>query len=250
MKIHILSDLHLEFSTFDPPVTDAGVVVLAGDIGKGANGINWARSAFPDKEVLYVPGNHEFYGMDRIETLAAIRAAARKCGVYLLDEDEVVINSVRFQGCTLWTDFRLFGDDKKHQAIVAGLNGLNDFRMIRESGKELFTPQHSIELHEKSLAWLKSNLDTPFDGKTVVVTHHLPSARSVVERFKDSLLSACFASELDYLFGKMDMWLHGHTHNNLDYEVNGTRVICNPRGYVTYRGQENFDFNPRLVVEI
>lgn len=113
-----------------------------------------------------------------------------------------------------------------------------------------FTPARSIELHEHSLAWVKGKLDTPFDGKTVVVTHHLPSKQSVVERFKDSLLSACFASELDYLFGKMNMWIHGHTHDNLDYEVNGTRVICNPRGYMTYRGAENFDFNPKLVVEI
>lgn len=250
MKLHILSDLHLEFSTFEPFKTDADVVVLAGDIGKGTNGINWARSAFPDKNILYVPGNHEFYGADRPETLAAIRAAAQECGVHLLDEDEIVINGVRFLGCTLWTDFRLFGDDRKHQTIVAGMYGLNDFRVIREGSQGLFTPLHSIELHEKSLAWLKAKLDTPFDGKTAVMTHHLPSARSVVERFKDSLLAACFASELDYLFGKMGLWIHGHTHDNLDYEVNGTRVICNPRGYVTHWGQENSNFNPGLEVEI
>ncbi len=250
MKLHIMSDLHLEFSTFDPPATDADVVVLAGDVGKGSNGITWARSAFPDKEILYVPGNHEFYGTERLETLAAIRDAARDCGVHLLDEDEVVINGVRFLGCILWTDFCLFGDDKKHQMMEVGQFGLNDFRVIREDNQGLFTPQRSIELHEKSLVWLKGKLDTPFDGKTVVVTHHLPSARSVVERFKDSSLSACFASELDGLFGRMELWIHGHTHDNLDYEVNSTRVICNPRGYVTYRRQENFDFNPKLVVEI
>ena len=72
----------------------------------------------------------------------------------------------------------------------------------------------------------------------------------MVDRFKDALLSACFASELDYLFGKMDLWVHGHTHDNLDYEVKDTRVICNPRGYVTYNCRENFDFKPGLVIEI
>lgn len=127
---------------------------------------------------------------------------------------------------------------------------LNDFRVIREEEKQPFTPGRSIELHEKSLAWLKAKLDEPFDGKTVVVKHHLPSRLSVVDRFKDSLLSACFASELDFLFGKMDVWIHGHTHDNLDYEANGTHVICNPRGYVTYRGQENFYFKPGLVIEV
>lgn len=250
MKLHILSDLHLEFSEFEPPATDADIIILAGDIGKGSNGIDWARKAFPNKEIMYVPGNHEFYGYRRPETLAMMRDAAQKVGVHLLDEDELVIGNVRFLGCTLWTDFLLFGEAKKSTAMSDGQLCLNDFRVIREEWKMPFTPARSIELHEQSLAWLKSKLEEPFDGKTVVVTHHLPSKQSVVDRFKEALLSACFASELDYLFGKMDLWIHGHTHDNLDYEVNGTRVICNPRGYVTYNCQENFDFKPGLVIEI
>lgn len=250
MKLQILSDLHLEFSTFDPLKTDADVVVLAGDIGRVANGLLWAREAFPDKEIIYVPGNHEFYGTQRLETLALLRIAARECDVHLLDDDEVVIDGARFLGSTLWTDFCLFGERAKIPAMAAGAKGLNDFRVIHEGALGHFSPARSIELHEKSLAWLSAKLDEAFAGKTVVVTHHLPSARSVVERFKHDLLSACFASELDHLFGKAALWLHGHTHDNLDYEVNGTRVICNPRGYVTSRGIENFDFNPSLVVEI
>lgn len=255
MKLYILSDLHLEFSTFEPFEIDADVVVLAGDIGKRASGIFWARSAFPDKEIVYVPGNHEFYGAQRLEVLADMRMAAQENGVHLLDNDTVVIDSrskqggVRFLGCTLWTDFLLFGDDMKDQSMMKGQRGLNDFRLIHE-GNERFSPARSVELHEQSLAWMKGILDTPFDGKTVVVTHHLLSAQSVAERFKDSMLTACFASELIYLFGKMDLWIHGHTHDNMDYKAKGTRVICNPREYVTYRGAENFDFNPKLVVEI
>ena len=250
MKLHILSDLHLEFSAFDPFKTDADVVVLAGDIAKGIGGIQWARSAFPEKEIIYVPGNHEFYGVERMNTLEAMRNAAADTGIHLLDNEELVIGGVRFLGATLWTDFRLFGDEKKEAAMLAGQNGLNDFRLIFERALGKLTPARSVELHECSRAWLTAMLDTPFDGKTVVVTHHLPSEKSVVERYKKEWLSACFASELDNLFGKMDLWIHGHTHDNLDYQVNGTRVLCNPRGYVTYRGQENFDFNPAMVVEI
>lgn len=249
MKLYILSDIHLEFSTFEPFATDADVVVLAGDIGKKSNGIIWAREKFPDKEIIYVPGNHEFYGAQRQDTLTLMRIAADQCKVHLLDNNEVVINGVRFLGSTLWTDFLLFGEDRKNDAMYTGKVFLNDFRLIRE-GDTPFTPARSIELHVQSLAWLTEKLDTLFDGKTVVVTHHLPSAQSVVERFKDSELSACFASNLDHLFGKMNMWIHGHTHDNLDYVANGTRVICNPRGYDTYRGAENFHFNPKLVVEI
>ena len=250
MKLHILSDLHLEFANFETPHTWADVIVLAGDIGKGSKGVYWARETWPSKYIVYVPGNHEFYGTQRIETLAAMRIAAQESGVHLLDEDELVIGNVRFLGCTLWTDFLLFGEAKKSTAMSDGQLCLNDFRVIREGSVERFTPARSIELHKQSLAWLKTKLDEPFDGKTVVVTHHLPSKQSVVDRFKEVLLSACFASELDYLFGKMDLWIHGHTHDNLDYEVNGTRVICNPRGYVRWSGQENEDFKPELVIEI
>ncbi len=254
MKLHILSDLHLEFSDFQPPATDADMVVLAGDIGQGTKGIYWAREVFGDKPVVYVPGNHEFYGEQRRDILLSMRGAAQKCDVHLLDEDEIVMESkdgesVRILGCTLWTDFCLFGRSMQPKAMAEGQAGLADFRLIRE-GFRNFSPAHSIELHERALKWLKETLDTPFAGRTVVVTHHLPSAQSVVERFKRDLLSACFASELDYLFGKMALWIHGHTHDNRDYVANGTHVICNPRGYVTRGGAENPAFMPGLVVEV
>jgi len=132
-----------------------------------------------------------------------------------------------------------------------GQHFLNDFRVIHEGEKGHFSPSRSVELHKESLAWLQAKLDEPFtDGKTVVVSHHLPSKRSVAERFKKSLLSACFASELDHLFGKMDLWVHGHAHDNFDYIENGTRVVCNPKGYETYNGTENSQFNAGLVVEV
>lgn len=90
MKLYVLSDLHLEFSTFEPSQADADIVVLAGDIGKGTSGIEWARNAFPDIEIVYVPGNHEFYGTQRLEMLAAMRTEAKESGVHLLDENRDV----------------------------------------------------------------------------------------------------------------------------------------------------------------
>lgn len=118
------------------------------------------------------------------------------------------------------------------------------------SQKNRFTPGASARLHKHALAWLKERLAVPFDGKTVVVTHYLPSMLSVAERYKQDMLSACSASNFDYLFGKMDLWIHGHTHDNFDYQEKGTRVVCNPRGFVTDRGVENFDFNPDLIIEV
>lgn len=253
MKLHILSDLHLEFSTLDPIATGADVIVLAGDIGKKSNGIFWARDAFPETPIIYVPGNHEFYNTDRLETLSLMRIAAYECHVNLLDDDEVVIGGVRFLGSTLWTDFCLFGKEEQQFVMGWGQQRLNDFMLIHDGRLGYFSPMRSVELHKQSLAWLAAKLDEPFDGETVVVTHHLPSALSVAERFKSDALSACFASNLDHLFGKAGLWIHGHTHDNFDYEANGTRVICNPRGYVTnnHTGSiENKSFNPALVVEV
>jgi len=255
MKLHILSDLHLEFAPFDPPATDADVVVLAGDISQRTEGIRWARRMFAQQQIIFVPGNHEYYGAERITTLAAMREAAAACGVHLLDNDAIMIQPerssehVRFLGCTLWTDFRYLGDNSQQQAMTEGQKRLSDFHLIR-NGTGAFTPERSVALHEQSLAWLKNMLATPFAGKTVVVTHHLPSANSVAARFRESSLSPCFVSRLDDLFGKMTLWIHGHTHDSFDYQVSGTRVVCNPRGYVTERGIENAEFKPGLTIEI
>lgn len=250
MKLHVLSDLHIEIAAYDPAQVSADVVVLAGDIGKGAGGIRWARRAFPDKKIVYVPGNHEFYGTQRRETLATMREVAMALNIHLLDEDEVMIEGVRFLGATLWTDFELFGSDSKPWAMQEGQNFLNDFRVIDEESEVQFSPSHAAKLHKQALAWLKKKLDEPFTGKTVVVTHHLPSMLSVADRYQESLLSACFASELDGLFGKMSLWIHGHTHDSVSYEVNGTRVVCNPRGYEMYYSTENGEFDPWSVVKV
>lgn len=250
MKLHILSDLHNEFSHHmpSPASKQADVIVLAGDIWKHDKGIYWARQTWPDKEIIYVAGNHEFYGRVRKDVLSMLKIAANETGVHFLDDDEVVINYVRFLGATLWTDFELLGDKKR--CMSDGQASLNDFRIIYE-GDRVFSPTDSIVLHEKSLGFLTSKLAEKHDGKTVVVTHHLPSMQSVARRFKDDTLSACFASNIDYILGNSELWIHGHTHDSFDYVSNGTRVVCNPRGYCRYdSGQENGYFKADLIVEI
>ena len=250
MKIQILSDLHLEVSRFAPIKTDAEVVILAGDIGKGSAGVEWAARMFPDQQVIYLMGNHEAYYLDINEVEKAIKdEAAKHKNVAVLDDGTFIFGGVRFLGCTLWTDFLLFGEKEKQWSITDAKLFLNDFKMIR-NGDRRFTVSDSIKRHNQSMHWLESQLAAPFDGKTVVITHHLPSMLSVPDRFKQSRLSACFASNLDYLFGKMDMWVHGHSHDNVDYLASGTRVVCNPRGYITFSGTENFHFNPAFTVEV
>lgn len=261
MKIHVLSDLHLEFADYHLRIKDADVIVLAGDISVGTRGFEWAKSLLnkTQAEIIYVAGNHEFYNQKLEKLTEKLRElSSEQPRIHFLENDEVIIGDARFLGCTLWTDFMLYGQDKFRECKAEARN-LNDFHVIKMDvlssdgfpRTATFTPQVSIDLFRCSLSWLKQKLDAPFNGKTVVVTHHLPSYDSVAMRFAGDLLSACFASRLDYLFGKMDIWIHGHTHDSFDYIKDGTRVICNPRGYSLYNKDiENYEFNDELVVEV
>ncbi len=247
MNLHILNDLHIEFEDFVPPATKADVVVLAGDIGVGMEGLRWAQARFPDKPVIYVPGNHEFYQHD-ITLIHQLKAEAPD-NIHVLDDDQVVINGVRFLGSTLWTDFALFGEADKFFAMQTARQQMMDFSIIQNHDQR-FTPEDAIKLHEASRDWLAIMLADVFDGKTVVVTHHAPSSRSVHPRYTSNLLTPAFASNLDNLMNgsRAELWIHGHMHESFDYEIYGARVICNPRGYSPEA--LNPDFRPDRIVEV
>ena len=247
MKIQVLSDLHIEFGDFVVPETNADVVVFAGDIGVGLDGLRWIENQKIDKPVIYVLGNHEFYNHD-INLVNKIKESAPE-NIHVLNDDAVEIGDVRFLGCTLWTDFLLFGLTEQYFSVHNAKKNMADFEIIKNNGSR-FSPDDSIKLHEQSRDWLENMLSIPFYGETVVVTHHLPSFKSVHPRFQKSLLSPAFASHLDELISKerVDLWVHGHTHDPYDYEINGTRVLCNPRGYVGYERTDNF--KPDWVIAV
>jgi predicted phosphodiesterase len=247
MKIHLLSDLHTEFAPFDPPETDADVVVLAGDIAKATKGIERAKGWFPDRPVLYVAGNHEYYGESIPRLNHKLTAAADAAGVHFMENREVVIGGVRFLGCTLWTDFELFGERQHSMAAAQAM--MNDFRLIRvDPDYRRFRPMDAGATHRRSLNWLMERLDATFDGTTVIVTHHAPSLRSVNPEFDSHPATPAYASDLEWLLdGRAALWLHGHTHMGLDYEIGGTRVIANQRGYPDAPAP---GFDPARVIEV
>ena len=230
MKLHILNDLHIEFEDFTPPETDADIVILAGDIGVGLGGLQWAEAQFPDRPVIYVPGNHEFYHHD-IALIDELKAQA-PAHIHVLNDDQVVIDGVRFLGSILWADFALFGEADKFFAMQAARQRMTDFEII-QNHVQCFTPEDAIRLHNGSRDWLAAMLTESFDGKTVVVTHHAPSSQSVYPRYARDLLTPAFASNLESLMEgeRVALWAHGHMHESFDYEIYGTRVVCNPRGY-------------------
>jgi predicted phosphodiesterase len=244
MRIRVLSDLHLEFKDWSPPEADADVVVLAGDIHVGAKGIEWARRSFPSIPIVYVPGNHEFYGEHIHEMTQELVMEGRRLGVDVLDGRSTVISGVRFLGATLWTDFALGGTDSGaiDRAMADAQYGMYDFQVIGCGDNRKFRPTDAREIHLAQVQWLRSQLADESVGTTVVVTHHLPHRRSIHPKYEASDLNPSFASDLSNLMGPpVSLWIHGHTHESFDYVVNSTRIVCNPRGYAPMELNEAFD---------
>jgi hypothetical protein len=239
---------------------DFDVAVFAGDVGKPiSEAIRWmaGQRAGPLKgrPAIYVPGNHEFYNAEMKSSLAKGRVAAEAFDIDLLSRDTVVIDGVRFIGCMLWTDYRLYGTPKPSM-VYAGQT-LNDHRLIRyqeASGHfSRFMPWHAAAEHRMDLAFIRQALALPFGGPTVVVTHHAPHPNSIESRYQGSPLTPAFASDLSSVIDEFqpELWIHGHDHGSHDYWIGRTRVFANQAGYPNLHGdRENRGFNPRCVIEL
>ncbi len=268
------SDLHLESGAFTLPASPAvAVAVFAGDVCSGTEGPARlaALTALPK---VYVAGNHEFWGGDYFERLAALKASAAAHGVHFLENSSVVVAGVRFLGATLWTDYA-----QGHEALMAqGLWGMRDHqkitaqrwwtprnraRFLKQFGAHAlerfdgnFNPLLALDLHRKTRAWLVRELAKPFDGDTVIVTHHAPHFESLrrsgisdyaltkeawVHRRNDDLgltRVGSYASNIladlhdDLQRARVRLWCHGHLHHAMHYGVEGIQVAANPRGRV------------------
>ncbi|MDR5800496.1 metallophosphoesterase [Caballeronia sp. LP006] len=267
MKIRVLSDLHLEND--EPlaiPYAEADLVVLAGDIHNHAEGVRWAVENFgSDVPIVYVPGNHEYYDAEFGAMEAAMLDAAQSVdNVHYLNNAALVDRrgAWRVLGTTLWTDFALFGssDEEIGRAQEACIKVMLDYRGLiqlawpeQDGEPRAFAPEDSLALHEQARAWLENELARPFAGQTIVVTHHAPLRESLSERYATDIVSAGFVNHLPTLARTpAALWIHGHTHTSFDYTANGTRVVCNPRGYFDRRSGrwENEQFAWDKVVEI
>ena len=259
MRVQILSDLHVEFDGNLIPALapDAELIILAGDLAPvhtrrvGDIAKRWAGA----DRILYVPGNHEFYGSD-IEV--AERELARQClehGVTLLDRGAVTIDGIRFIGATLWTDFRLeagvLGEAWAHHEVGQAAPDFTGAIRDRNAPEGLFTTQESARRHADDRAFIEAELEkAEASGLTpIVITHHAPSPRCIRPWFEKSRLNPGFASDLDALIARYQppLWVHGHMHDSVDEWVGETRILANPHGYGRVEGHT---FNPLLVIEV
>jgi predicted phosphodiesterase len=279
MKLALASDLHLEFGDIDLP-NDAGadVLLLSGDImiaqdlhdhpAVDATGINLGtrqqaalryrdflrRCSAQYPHVIYVAGNHEFY---HGKWPAGIQDLRRECAqfpnVYFLENDTKIIDDVTFIGCTLWTDMN--GGDPLTLHAVADM--MNDYRIVRNSdrGYTKLRPAHTAWQHARSVEYIRTVIEGKFDQKFVVVGHMSPSRQSTHPKYADeAIMNGAYSSDLSEFIldhPQIKIWTHGHTHHPFDYQIGGTRIVCNPRGYVNYeRGSQAEDPFFTQVIEV
>lgn len=257
-----MSDLHHEFGMpFNcPSDVKINAAVFAGDISKPiTKSIEWLADQrekyLGGKPVVFVAGNHEYYGSEVLEAREAGWERAQQLGIHFLDPDAIVIDGVRFIGATLWTDYNLY--NRPVQARRTALRKMNDYKKIKvtiDGKKDTVRPHYIQGLHQEDRAFIERELAIPHDGPTVVVTHHAPHPKSIVPMFRDDELSPCYASDLSEVIEKYqpELWVHGHDHNHHLYHVGKTMIFSNPAGYPhPFDGsRECKDFDPRYVVEI
>lgn len=260
MKIRVLSDLHLNHRPFTYVDRGEDVVVLAGDIHVGVAAVEWAMSIESAVPIIYVPGNHEFEYAAYDELVHDLQHRARHSCVNVLHNQSVVIDRVRFMGGPMWTDMNVFGKSEQWFATKAVRENVSDYKTIVKvegTKRTQWTTDTLLQQHREFCRWANTELSAsrhPADSfdKTVMVTHFAPHFDSVPEKFKRSLTTAYFASDMTRYMQDIDMWVHGHIHTFCDYTLShtpkNTRVVCNPRGYTTENTWTKF--NPDFIVSV
>lgn len=272
MKIQVVSDLHLEFGTIEIKNAGADVLVLSGDIVV-ADDISdttdpdshrylttqryrlfFEQVASEFKHVIYVAGNHEFYNGKWVKSLETIRHFLQNFpNVHFLEREHIWINDTIFMGGTLWTDMNK-GDPL---TLHATQDMMNDFSIIRNDslGYRKLRPSDTVVRHRETLGYFKVLADIHRDCdwmKIVMVGHHAPHQKSIHENYvNDYLMNGAYASDLsEFILDRPQIKLvtHGHMHNNSDYMIGDTRVVCNPRGY--HPNDLNKEFDPNFIAEI
>lgn len=257
MKIWEFSDLHLEVCDLNGPLVPpdgTDICVMPGDLTNKspARMIQWLAEniAYPfGIPVVCVAGNHEYYRGSLYEGLKEAREKAKLYpDVHFLENDQVVIGGVRFIGATLWSDFKIMG--QQPIAMEMSRHSMNDYKVISfrdEPWKRLF-PSDTLAIHNASRRYIEEALSVPFDGKTVVVTHHGPHPWSIHDKYRGDIINGSFVSDLSVIIeaSRPEVWIHAHTHDTHSYEYEGTHIFCNPRGY----DKENKNFDPSLLIDL
>lgn len=264
MKLQILSDLHIDsyarqsLPLGNIPKTEADAVLVAGDTANSDNGMLWLQEQASRLKVpiVTIAGNHEYFNEDilhfdkKLATWDNYNESLCQ-GLKVLQCQQIDMGDVRILGCTLWTDYQYQADD---DTIDIAKRFMRDYKQIY-AGDGLFSPELSIQLHQKQRAWLKQALilSKKLGKKTVVMSHHSISPLSVSEKYATLPSNAAFVSDFSAWMHEPwapQLWVHGHTHEAFDYQINKTRVVVNPRAYPNELSSTELVFAWDKVVDI
>jgi predicted phosphodiesterase len=251
MKIQILSDIHLEFSQYQiETVEDTNIIIIAGDFATARKlGELKAVSQSVSKQVFFVAGNHDYYDGNLSVVNKYLEQIELEIDTFhFLNNSSFIYDDVKLIGCTLWSNFDLAPKPEEYARTVG--SSINDFWKISKLSEERisrFTPSDCRKLNEESRNFLKMELSTDVESRSVVITHFMPSPKSIHPRFEHDILNPFFCCNCENLMEpNVPLWIHGHTHDSMDYFHKGTHVIANPKGYYS----ENKKFNGRLTIDL
>lgn len=257
MSFDLISDLHLSFHNekiLSGLVPKSAVLAILGDVCEIKNYFRikkffeFVSSAWD--YVLYVPGNHEFYGGEIEQSVDDMRSYLKQFrNIIIMDNDLVSIDNVRYIGSTLWSGM----NHRNPLTMLAAKDMINDYRYIKrkKSGKEvLITPEDTVDMFEKNVDFINKMIEiSPFETN-VILTHHAPSYKSVPSKFERNIANGAFVSDLEYLLCErtsVSVWAHGHTHSSSDYMIETCRVVANPLGYTNEIYSDERKYTPLTV---
>ena len=251
MKIAIYSDIHLEFGSkifYNP---EAEVIIFAGDIDVKAKAFEKIRQVYKDQKIIYVNGNHEYYGEHFAKIIEKSQLEAKKHDINFLNNQLIEIDDLIFYGGTMWTNFTLHGNPLSGSFFAK--EKLNDYKKIRVENYRRIYPEFVKREYEKFMNNLKKLLEDKKEEnkKIVVISHMAPSTKSFAAGMEKEDTASAYAVNLENFIldhqEKIALWCHGHIHNSSDYHLGKTRIIANPFGYLF---QPNPDFKNNLIIEV
>lgn len=251
----ILSDLHLEGQPFVYEPLDEDVLILAGDIHT-RNRLHEFLATLPqDLLVLFVMGNHEAYHGIFEDVVRYHKGLEDQFNFKFLNNSYTEVDDIPIYGGTMFTDFQLYGPGEAWFCEHRAKDGINDFECIKTLGQHYEPRRWRTSDHTREHEHWKSRFDlfmrlSEGAEKRIVISHFMPTDQCTPERFRGHGLNPYFTANMEPYMGWDGLWICGHGHDPADFDVNGTRVVMNPRGYGPAHRPENPKFNPNLIIEI